>query len=381
MLVQGTENRNAVLIACLICAMAPVYAQDTLTGNSGAPQFSFDSSWPKLPLPNQWEFEGITGLIVDPDDVVWLLQRPGDYDKDPIFGGPNIRTNYASLDPPSASCCLKPEAVLAFDQQGELLHHWNLADADSGHLILADSAGFIWVGTDSMRKYTKDGDLIATMERSDAVGPEPGEVPADTPLIVGRVEGGDFDEGAREIYITDNYLHGRVLVFDMDTLEFKRGWGAYGKPLGEIGADRPEAYTPGNHAAADFRGHVTLAISDDGAVYVADRNSDRIQVFTKQGEFIREFTVAPETLGRGSTGGMAFSPSPEQSYMYISDIMNNVIWIVSRADGETLGHFSFFGRSGGGLHWVHMVATDKTGNVYTGEVDVGKRVQRFLVQP
>jgi len=52
---------------------------------------------------------------------------------------------------------------------------------------------------------------------------------------------------------------------------------------------------------------------------------------------------------------------------------------VNRADGRTLGHFSFFGRSGGGLHWVHMVATDSRGNVYTGEVDTGKRVQRFLV--
>ena len=37
------------------------------------------------------------------------------------------------------------------------------------------------------------------------------------------------------------------------------------------------------------------------------------------------------------------------------------------------------GRSGGGLHWVHMVATDSKGNVYTGKVDTGKRVQRFLV--
>jgi hypothetical protein len=380
MLVNGSAIRNAVLITGLICAMAPVLAQDAKPFNTDAPQFTFDSTWPKLPLPNRWEFEGITGLIVDRDDVIWVLQRPGDYDEDPIFGGPNVRTNYASLDPPSALCCLKPEAVLAFDQQGELLHHWNLADADSGHLILADSAGFIWVGTDSMRRYTKQGELVATMPRSEAVAPEPGDIPADTPLVVGRVEGGDFDEEAREIYITDDYLEGRVLVFDMDTLAFKRGWGAYGKPLGEISTMPPAPYSPGNHAAADFRGHVTLALSDDGEVYVADRVSDRIQVFTKQGEFVREFTVAPETLGRGSAGGMAFSPPPDQRYMYVSDIMNNVVWIVNRADGETLGHFSFFGKNGGGLHWAHLVATDKSGNVYTGEVDVGKRVQRFLLQ-
>ena len=95
--------------------------------------------------------------------------------------------------------------------------------------------------------------------------------------------------------------------------------------------------------------------------------------------FVREFTVAPETLDRGSTGGMTFS-RPEQTFVYISDIMNNVVWIVNRADGKTLGHFGFFSHAGGGFHWLHMVATDSKGNVYTGEVDTGKRVQRFLIQ-
>lgn len=347
-----------------------------------APQLTFDPTWPQLPLPYKWEFEGVTGLIVDHDDVIWVLHRPDDYDGDPIFGGENNRTNYASLDPPTAGCCLKPEAVLAFSQEGELLHHWNLADGISGHLILADAAGNIWVGTDTVRKYTRDGELLATMPRSENPAPGGGSSAVDPPgiaLIAGRVEGGTFDEAARELYITDNLYRGRVLVFDMDTFEFKRGWGAYGKPLGEISAERPPPLTQDNHFAAEFRGHVTIAMAADGEVYVADRNSDRIQVFTRQGEFRREFVVAPETLGRGSTGGLAFSPLPDQSYIYIPDIMNNVVWIVNRADGETLGHFGFFGRNGGGFHWLHMVATDSAGNVYTGEVDTGKRVQRFVV--
>jgi hypothetical protein len=40
------------------------------------PTFKYDGAWPKLPLPNQWTFEGITGLTVDKDDVVWVLERP-----------------------------------------------------------------------------------------------------------------------------------------------------------------------------------------------------------------------------------------------------------------------------------------------------------------
>ena len=99
---------------------------------------------------------------------------------------------------------------------------------------------------------------------------------------------------------------------------------------------------------------------------------------TRSGNSCARFTSGARNLDRGSTGGMAL-PLPDQRYLYVSDIMNNVIWIVNRADGKTLGHFGFAGHSGGGLHWVHMVATDSRGNVYTGEVDTGKRVQRFMV--
>jgi hypothetical protein len=223
-----------------VAQSAPAPAQ-----NAAAPKFTFDGTWPKLPLPNKWTFEGITGLVVD-------KQRPGDFDIDPIFRIPERTENYASLNPPTASCCVKPEAVLAFDQQGNLLKHWNQADNVAGHLILADDAGNIWVGSDTMRKYDKDGKLLATMPRVSAPDPKAGDFPAETPLIVGRVEGGYFDEPAREIYITDSYLRGRVLVFDMDTMAFKRGWGAYGKPLKDIPVNSTTRYDPKAPPAKDF---------------------------------------------------------------------------------------------------------------------------------
>lgn len=345
--------------------------------DNAAPHFTYDGAWPKLPLPNKWTFEGITGLAVDKDDVIWVLNRPGDFAVDPIFHVPEKTENYAALNPPTALCCTRPEGILAFDMQGNLLHHWNQADKVDGHLILADRAGNIWVGSDTMRKYTKDGKLLGAIERVPAANPKPGDFPADTPIIVGRIEGGEFDENARELFVTDSYLRGRVLVFDMDTLKFKRGWAAYGKPLNQINFVPNAKYDPKGPPAKDFLGHITLTVSRDGFVYAADRVADRIQVYTRDGKFVREFTIAPETLDRGSTGGMALSP--DQRFMYVSDIMNNVVWIVNRADGKVLGHFGFFGHSGGGFHWIHMVATDARGNVYTGEVDTGKRVQRFLV--
>ena len=59
-----------------------------------------------------------------------------------------------------------------------------------------------------------------------------------------------------------------------------------------------------------------------------------MQVFSKDGKFVREFTVAPETLDRGSTGGLTFS-RPDQTFIYFSDIMNNVVWIVNRGRSAT----------------------------------------------
>ena len=232
-----------------------------------------------------------------------------------------------------------------------------------------------------MRKYTKDGKLLATIQR---VPEPPGQIkadqyPGDTPMVVGGIEGGEFFERDRELFITDNYLRGRVLVFDMDNLKFKHGWGAYGKPLKDIAVTQNFKYSPGIAPPKDFVAHLTLSVANDGFVYAADRGADRVQVFTKDGMFVREFTVASETLDRGSTGGLTFS-RPDQTFIYISDIMNNVVWIVNRADGKTVGHFGFFSHAGGGFHWLHMVASDSKGNVYTGEVDTGKRVQRFLIQ-
>ena len=271
--------------------------------------------------------------------------------------------------------------MLAFDQLGNLVHSWNPESQNGLHLILADKAGNIWIGTDTMRKYTKEGKLLATIQR---VLEPPGQIKAgqyagDMPMVVGGIEGGEFLERERELFITDNYLRGRVLVFDMDTLKFKRGWGAYGKPLKDIAVTQNFKYYPGVTPPKDFVAHLTLSVANDGFVYAADRGADRVQVFTKDGMFVREFTVAAETLDRGSTGGLTFS-RPEQTLIYISDIMNNVVWIVNRAEGKTLGHFGFFSHAGGGFHWLHMVATDSKGNVYTGEVDTGKRVQRFLIQ-
>jgi len=49
-----------------------------------------------------------------------------------------------------------------------------------------------------------------------------------------------------------------------------------------------------------------------------------------------------------------------------------------RNDGTVAGSFGGNGRYAGQLHWIDAVAVDSKGNVYTGEVEDGKRIQKFV---
>ena len=61
-----------LVLAAIVAATLPASAQTV-------PQFQVDTSWPK-PLPNNWAIGGITGMFVDHEDHIWVLNRPRDLD-------------------------------------------------------------------------------------------------------------------------------------------------------------------------------------------------------------------------------------------------------------------------------------------------------------
>ena len=399
---------------CLLgaCAVFGISLATSKAAAQEAPKFVFDPTWPN-PLPNLWKMGGVTGLAVDSDDNVWVYNRPNDLT--------NIEL-HAELDPPLALCCVRPPAMIHIDKAGNVI---GSLDAPQGHGMDVDSEGFVYLGQDTVRKYDpRTGQVVGAVARTperEGGGPvglppptqrEPGQgsrgpvanflprpppdpaalqaaaaareafrekYPPETPLIVGGLEEIRIVEADNEMYVADNYLGGRVLVFDLDTFAFKRGWGAYGKPLAEISTDDADHdYVPNGPMPQDFAGHLTLNVSHDGLVYAADRNANRIHVTTKDGEFIDEWVLAPATGIGGSTGGVALSPDPEQRYLYISDLTNNRIWFLNRADGRLIGEMGHMGENGGQFFGLHMIAVDSQGNIYTGEVFQGERVQRFV---
>jgi DNA-binding beta-propeller fold protein YncE len=183
------------------------------------------------------------------------------------------------------------------------------------------------------------------------------------------------DPLTNEVYVADGYGNRRVIVLDGDTFAFKRMWGAYGhrpddKDLGPYNPDAP--------VAQQFRLPHNISISRDGFVYVADRPNNRIQVFRKDGTYVKEAFFSRRTLLSGAVSGFALSPDPQQQFLYMIDGANHHVWILNRETLQAVARFGQQGLFGGSLNVPHAIAVDSRGNIYVGENFDARRFQRFL---
>ena len=194
-----------------------------------------------------------------------------------------------------------------------------------------------------------------------------------------RPVGFDVDEAANEIYIADGLGNRRVLVVDAATGAYKRHWGAYGgKP--DDGPLPPYNPNPSSQAPLprQFQNVGCVKLSRDGMVYVCDRQGDRIQVFQKDGKFVKEAYVSPTTTGEGSVWSLALSRDPQEQFLYVADGQDKKILVLRR---DTLSVVSSFGQGGrlpGTFYAVGSIAVDSKGNLYVGEDRGGQRVQKFV---
>jgi sugar lactone lactonase YvrE len=119
-------------------------------------------------------------------------------------------------------------------------------------------------------------------------------------------------------------------------------------------------------------------ISVDGLVYVCDRGGDRVQIFTKEGKFVKEFLISPKTtLGSGSVWSTMFSRDAKQKYLYVADGTNGMIRILNREDGMQVGSFGHKGHQAGEFDSVERMGLDSKGNLYVTEVNHNTRLQKF----
>jgi DNA-binding beta-propeller fold protein YncE len=346
------------------------------------PAYEVDPAWPKS-LPNRWLVGAVAGVAVDKKDHVWIVHRPGTLQ-------PNETRSIWRAAPP----------VLEFDPEGNLVQSWGGPGdgyewPDLEHGIYVDEDENVWLGGGGEKdaqvlKFTRTGRFLMQIGRK---GKNTGSNDTEN---LGGAANVTIDRAANELYVADGYVNHRVIVFDVTTGAYKRHWGAYGKrpddgyftragerlPSPFSGAvqheNRPSQYDPDGPPAPQFRIVHVVRIANDGLVYVCDRTNDRIQVFRKDGTFVKEQFIAKHTLGSGSVWDIAFSTDAAQTYLTVIDGTNQQVWMLRRETLEVLGAWGQAGRWAGQFYGAHNLAADSKGNLFITETYEGKRVQKFV---
>lgn len=367
-------------LALAVQALLPMSAEAAKPKAEKVPQYELDLSWPKLPLPNNWALGLINGIHVDAKNHLWM------------YHSPELVPRYAlgaTQDPPASPCCKPAPAIIEFDEAGNILRAWGGPEdakvqgydwPSAGHGIYVDYKGNIWIGGSQTRvgadgsqpdglflKFSPDGKFLLQIGGK---GAPKGN--SDTTLLSGA-SAVDVDPETNEVFISDGYGNRRVIVFDADTGEFKRMWGAYGKPPSD---EKQERYTGGPDLPQQFNLVHCIRSASDGLLYVCDRLNNRLQVFKKDGTFVTEKFFKPETRGAGSVGNVSMWPDKNNTFMVMNDPANFNTVILRRSDLAELARFGNYGTWAGEYHRNHQMEFDRKGNIYTSE---DYRVQKLKI--
>jgi DNA-binding beta-propeller fold protein YncE len=340
-----------------------------------------------------------------------------------------------------ADCCNAAPSVLEFDAAGKLLRAWggpsdpgwlaaHCKEADgciwpnSEHGIYVDDQDNVWLAGNGAKpvnpnsawtthkdgadgfvlKFDMNGNFKMRIGGTPA-GPNSNDTSGGingTPLLYLPA---DMVVDSGKLYVADGYGNRRILIVDAATGKYIGHFGAYGaNPVDDAAAAAGGRWVTdrlkGMKKPAFFRNPVhCVKIADDGKIYVCDRGNDRIQVFDKNSPelgkpcsnpdgvagkcgFVAEQAISgnTETMPAmpGTSVSLNFSKDKNQSCLYVGDNSNMTIYLLNRANLQELGRLGRAGRNIGQFHWLHQVSLDSKGNIYTAEVDTGKRIQKFL---
>ena len=328
-------------------------------GAQAQPRFEVDTTWPQ-PLPAGWIFAQIGGVCVDSHDHIAIVDRNNITDEE-------TQTN------------IPVPTFVMFDMAGEVVNSWGDPDVvpTDVHGCSFDADDTLWVGGNGdaiVQGYSHDGELILQIGTKGLFdtddGTEGGEFTNMSRERLNLPSGAVVDDG--EIFISDGYGNKRVVVFDTEG-NYLRQWGNLATEQERV------AGTPGTFASVVH----CIAVSNEGLVYVCDRQGSRVQVFDKAGNHVRDIRIArtddhvEDPVLRGTAWWVAFSPDEEQQYLYVMNGAEEKLHILNHETGETLSTFGRPGHMAGDFTHGHTIDTDSAGNLYVAETNYGRRVQRF----
>src|SRR5580704_10231206 len=298
------------------------------------PTFEVDHAWPKVPA--KWKLGDASSIAIDAQDNIWVLHRPR-----------TLKPEQAAAPP-----------VIVFDSAGNYVKAWG-GDGDGyewpqrEHGIYIDYKGFVWLGgnncptnglprvkpvaDDQLLKFTQDGKFVMQIGRSNQ-----SKGNADTQNLHRPADEWVYAP-TNELFVSDGYGNHRVAVFDADSGKFKRMWGAFGnKPVDD---DHCTIVTPASFSdpgPPQFSIAHAIRVANDGTVYVADREYRRVQMFSKDGKFLKQLVRTSEPFARD----LALSPDAGQQFLYVGG--GNGIFIVDRKTLEIVGNIHPEGMIGPG---------------------------------
>jgi len=341
-------------ISATAAAMRPAEA------GSAGPRFELDPTWPK-PLPEGWIGGQLPCVYVDHNDHVLIVNR-GDITKE------------------EQETCIQAPAVMIYDTAGKLLDAWGDWDLlpSTPHSCAVDRDNNVWItanGDGMVQKYTYDGKLLLQIGKKGQFDTEDGTRRTNA-LNAGhdrlhKPAGVECDPSNGDVYFADGYGNRRVVVFDRHG-KFLRQWGRQATP------EEMEAGVGGVFAEVVH----SVALSNEGLVYVGDRQGDRVQVFDKLGNFKRNIWVRTGTPAlpdkRGTAWWTGFSRDREQKYLYVMNGRNEQVHILDHASGAILSSFGRPGHQLGSFTHGHSLAVDAQGALYIAETNWGRRVHKFV---
>jgi hypothetical protein len=264
--------------------------------------------WGKL--PRGWVYTQVAGVTVDSEDRVLIL-------------------------------CRGEHPIIVFSREGEFIESWGegiFANAHGAYIDAEDNFYCVDNGDHTVRKFARDGELIFTLGTKNKPAP-PGK-PFNKPTDVAKAPNGD-------LYVSDGYGNSSVHHFTPDG-ELLGSWGEPGTGPGQFNLP-----------------HGIWA--DDKRISVADRQNNRVQIFTPEGEYIEEWSLLrPTDIYIDNRGRV-----------YVAELTHRVSILNKR--GEVLarlgGEKSF---APGKFVAPHCLWKDSRGALYVGEVLDGQRIQKFI---
>lgn len=299
-------------------------------------KYELVKNWPDL--PKDFHLGNPTGINIDTNQNIVVFCRADR--KWPLIGKmPNKP--------------IQDKTILIIDKDsGKIIESWGNNLFIMPHGLKVDKQNNIWVtdvGLNQIFKFTENGKLLMKLGEAGVAGSD--SLHFDKPTDIAIANDGSF-------YVSDGYGNSRIVKFSA-TGKYLFEWGKKGNKEGEFNIPHG------------------ISLDNLGNVYVADRENNRIQVFTPNGEFIKQF--ADKSFG--SICAVVFNKTKSKlfavddfTFLKLKHRGSDVLVFDTAGNVQTR-----FGRSGlykGSVSWYHDLTIDKDENIYVGDI-LGNTIQKF----